>query len=88
MDFFVKEIICRKASYKNIPICISVFYEDGISSDLAKTFEERHLFWCRNFPSAITENLEELKEVHRYPFYKYMKLAFSYARQIKRKLHN
>ena len=65
---FVKEIICEKASYKNVPICISVFYEDAISSDLAKTFEDRHLFWCRNFPSAITENLEELKEVHRYPF--------------------
>jgi hypothetical protein len=57
-DFFLRALVCKNASYTHISKIISVFYYDGISSDInnqKKISDERNNSFEKNLPMFYSE---------------------------------
>jgi Glycosyltransferases involved in cell wall biogenesis len=76
-EFWLKAIIFEQCSMKHIDICISNFYEGGISANIPAIAKEREQVLASIFPPLIFDGLQELATVKSSPLYEDIRQTIS-----------
>ena len=69
-EFWLKAIIFEQCSMKYINLCITNFYEGGISANIPVVMKEREEVLAKLFPPLIFNGLQELSTAQSSPLYK------------------
>lgn len=74
--FFVENVIGHGATTKKIPLTVSVFWLDGVSTKNSDAWvEDRKKVFCQLFSESLYEELKQLYEIRRIPFFGLIKKA-------------
>lgn len=68
-EFWLKAIIFEQCSMKHVDICITNFYEGGISANLPAIAKEREEVLASLFPPLLFDGLQELARLKSSPLY-------------------
>lgn len=95
-EFWLKAIIFEQCSMKHVDICITNFYEGGISANLPAIAKEREEVLASLFPPLLFDGLQELARLKSSPLYeeiqqtinnKRLQLKFKRIIQYYKKVH-
>lgn len=68
--FFMESVIRYGATTKRIPLTVSVFWLDGVSTDKSDSWiDDRKQIFCQLFSESLYEDLKQLYEIRRIPFF-------------------
>lgn len=68
-EFWVKKIVLEEVSYLHLPMVISIFDTEGISSDMEKCNREREQVLRQLFPGMVYPALQSWCRMQSQPFY-------------------
>lgn len=74
--FFMESVIQHDATMKRIPLTVSVFWLDGVSTIKADSWgDDRKKIFCQLFSESLYEDLKQLYEIRRLPFFSVIEWA-------------
>lgn len=67
--FFSTQILLKGATYKKIPVIVSKFYNDGLSSKPSVTHKEHRKAYEESFPEPLRQAYDELLPYQSHPIF-------------------